>query len=69
MPDMDGIATIKALHSIGCELPPIVALTANNYDALKSNYIAQGFDEYLQKPIVFKEMNRVMKKYFGEEDL
>lgn len=69
MPDMDGIATIKALHAIGCELPPIVALTANNYDALKSNYIAQGFDEYLQKPIVFKEMNRVMKKYFGEEDL
>lgn len=69
MPEMDGIATIKALHALGCKLPPIVALTANNYDALKSNYIAQGFDEYLQKPIVFKEMNRVMKKYFVEDDI
>ena len=69
MPDMDGIATIKALHALECKLPPIVALTANNYDALKTNYIAQGFDEYLSKPIVFKEMNRVMNKYFKKDDL
>ena len=34
MPEMDGIATIKALNSTGYEIPPIVALTANNYDAL-----------------------------------
>ena len=34
MPEMEGIATIKALHALGCKLPPIVALTANNYDAL-----------------------------------
>lgn len=69
MPEMDGIATVKALRALNIKIPPIVALTANNYDALKTNYIAQGFDEYLSKPIVFKEMNRVMKKYFGEEDL
>lgn len=68
MPEMDGIATIKALNSTGCEIPPIVALTANNYDALKTEYIAQGFNEYLQKPIVFKELNRVMKKIFAPED-
>ena len=68
MPEMDGIATIKALHSTGCEVPPIVALTANNYDALKNEYIAQGFNEYLQKPIVFKELNRVMKKIFAPEE-
>ena len=55
MPEMDGIATIKALNSTGCELQPIVALTANNYDALKTEYIAQGFNYYLQKQIVFKE--------------
>lgn len=68
MPEMDGIATIKALNSTGCEVPPIVALTANNYDALKTEYIAQGFNEYLQKPIVFKELNRVMKKLFAPEE-
>ena len=56
MPEMDGIATIKALNSTGYEIPPIVALTANNYDALKKEYIAAGFYDYLQKPIVFKEL-------------
>ena len=68
MPEMDGIATIKALNSTGCEIPPIVALTANNYDSLKTEYIAQGFNDYLQKPIVFKELNRVMKKIFAPEE-
>ena len=68
MPEMDGIATIKALNSTGYKIPPIVALTANNYDALKNEYIAAGFYEYLQKPIVFKELNRVMKKIFAPEE-
>lgn len=68
MPEMDGIATIKALNSTGYEVPPIVALTANNYDALKKEYIAAGFYDYLQKPIVFKELNRVMKRIFAPEE-
>lgn len=68
MPEMDGIATIKALNSTGYQVPPIVALTANNYDALKNEYIAQGFYDYLQKPIVFKELNRVMKRIFAPEE-
>lgn len=68
MPEMDGIATIKALNSTGYEIPPIVALTANNYDALKNEYIAAGFYDYLQKPIVFKELNRVMKRIFAPEE-
>ena len=68
MPEMDGIATIKALNSMEIEVPPIVALTANNYDALKTEYIAQGFYDYLQKPIVPKELNRVLKRIFMPED-
>ena len=68
MPEMDGIATIKALNSMDIEIPPIVALTANNYDALKTEYIAQGFYDYLQKPIVPKELNRVLKRIFMPED-
>ena len=68
MPEMDGIATIKALNSTGYQIPPIVALTANNYDALKKEYVAAGFYDYLQKPIVFKELNRVMKRIFAPEE-
>lgn len=69
MPEMDGVTTVKALRSSGRKLPPIVLLTANLFDPLKDEYLANGFDEYLHKPIVFKELNRVMKKYFGEKDI
>ena len=68
MPEMDGIATLKALKATFDDVPPIVALTANNYDALKNEYIAQGFYDYLHKPIVFKELNRVMKRIFAPEE-
>ena len=69
MPEMDGIATVKALNATGLQLPPIVALTANNYDTIKDEYVSQGFDDFLQKPLVFRELNRVMKKLFGNQEI
>lgn len=68
MPDMDGIATIKALIATGQKLPPIVALTANNYTGLREEYMAQGFSDYLQKPIDFKELNKVVNRLFKATD-
>ena len=35
MPEMDGIATFKALNETVLKLPPIVEITANNYDTIK----------------------------------
>ena len=64
MPDMDGIATVRALIATGLKLPPIVALTANSYTGLKEEYIAQGFTDYLQKPIDFKQLNKIINKLF-----
>lgn len=68
MPDMDGIATVKALNSTGYKIPPIVALTANTYDSLKNDYRIYGFNSYLHKPIIFKDLNRIMKKLFSVEE-
>ena len=68
MPEMDGIQTIKALKSTNEKLPPIVALTANSYDGLKIDYITEGFFDYLSKPIIFKELNKLVNRLFKKED-
>lgn len=68
MPDMDGISTVKALNSTGLLIPPIVALTANTYDSLKSDYRVYGFDSYLHKPIIIKDLNRIINKIFNNKE-
>lgn len=67
MPDMDGVATIKALNATGYKIPPIIALTANSYDGIKDRYVADGFVDYLHKPIDFRELNKLMNRFFREE--
>ncbi len=66
MPDMDGVATIKALIATGYKLPPIIALTANSYTGLENEYISQGFSGYLQKPINFRELNKIINSVFRD---
>ena len=68
MPDIDGVGTIKLLAGLGKPLPPIIALTANTFDNSKETYISEGYTEYLNKPIVFRELNRIIVKYFGKKD-
>lgn len=67
MPEMDGITTMKLLIQSGYSIPPVVALTANSYDGLKEKYISEGFSDYLSKPINFKELNRLIIKYFRDK--
>ena len=67
MPGMDGVATLKALKTSGYKIPPIVALTANSYSGIKEKYLDEGFDDYLGKPINFKELNKLMHKFFDKE--
>lgn len=66
MPEMDGVATIKALYATGYKLPPIIALTANSYTGLENEYISQGFSGYLQKPIDFRELNKIINNLFKD---
>ena len=68
MPEMDGITTMKLLINSGYSIPPVIALTANSYEGLKEKYIECGFSDYLSKPVNFKELNKIIVKYFGNED-
>ena len=67
MPEMDGLATLKALKSSGYKIPPVIALTANSYAGIKEKYLDEGFDDYLAKPINYRDLNKIMHKFFDEE--
>ena len=67
MPEMDGITTMRLLKASGYTIPPVVALTANSYDGIREKYISEGFSDYLSKPINFKDLNKIITKYFSNK--
>lgn len=63
MPRMSGTETLQKLKEIETFNTPVVALTANGITGMKEEYINRGFNDYLSKPIIKEDLNRVMKKY------
>ena len=63
MPRMSGTETLQKLKEIDSFNTPVVALTANAITGMKEEYINRGFNDYLSKPIIKEDLNRVMKKY------
>ena len=68
MPRMSGVET---LHKIKEQIPdfniPTVALTANALTGMREKYLADGFNDYLAKPISKDELNRVINEYLNKE--
>ena len=68
MPKMSGVET---LQKIKVEIPefdiPTIALTANALTGMKEKYLADGFNDYLAKPINKDELNRVINEYLNKE--
>ena len=60
MPGMDGVETLNSLRNLKSSLPPIIALTANNFSNVKETYIGLGFTDYLAKPINKNELNKIL---------
>ena len=63
MPKMTGVETLHNLNKIIKLDTPVVALTANAISGMREKYLADGFSDYLSKPIDKNELNRVLKKY------
>ena len=51
MPNMSGVETLQELKKIENFDIPVVVLTANAGEGMKEKYLADGFDDYLSKPI------------------
>ena len=68
MPKMSGVET---LQKIKAEIPefdiPVIALTANALTGMREKYLADGFNDYLAKPINKDELNRVINEYLNKE--
>lgn len=62
MPILDGIEATKRIKTLGINIP-IVALTANALKGDKERFIAEGMDDYISKPIVFQELERILAIY------
>ncbi len=69
MPKMSGGETLQKLKQIENFNMPVVALTANAITGMKEKYLADGFDDYLAKPIERPELNKVIKKFLDDKNL
>ena len=65
MPKMSGKETFKKLKEDEGFNIPVVILTANAITGMKEQYLAEGFNDYLAKPIERSELERVLRKYLG----
>lgn len=70
MPDLDGIETLhrmKASEHNLCADTPVVALTANAVIGAKEMYLAEGFDDFLTKPVASGKLEKIILKYLPGE--
>lgn len=54
MPEMDGIETLEKMNQMAESLnkeTPVIALSANPAEEVQDEYLAAGFDGYLEKPV------------------
>ena len=68
MPEPDGIQTLHMLKddktNINCDTKVIV-LTANAIEGMHEEYLKEGFEDYLSKPVEVDKLESVLAKYVG----
>jgi CheY-like chemotaxis protein len=69
MPEMDGVETVKIIRSMGGKYAdlPIVALTANAIVGAREMFLANGFNDFLSKPIEVYKLNGILAKWIPKE--
>ncbi len=70
MPGMDGTETMKRIKEKKDgknSKTPVICLTADVVKGAKETYMAEGFDDYLSKPVDGIELEKLLIKYLPEE--
>ncbi len=70
MPEMDGVETLhrmRRLTDYPCKDTPVVVLTANAVAGAREQYLKEGFDDFLSKPIVPDKLENMIQKMLPEE--
>lgn len=66
MPGMDGVETLAAMKALGDHpnrKTPVVMLTANAIAGAREEYLSQGFDDFLTKPINSTKLEAMIAYY------
>jgi signal transduction histidine kinase/CheY-like chemotaxis protein len=69
MPEMDGVEATRAVRDIReerCRTMPVIALTANAVSGMREMFLANGFNDFLSKPIDPSGLDAVLKKWIPE---
>lgn len=68
MPGRNGIEAAQAIRqSRGDQTPPIVALTAHAMEGQREEFLAQGMDDYISKPIKIDAFKKILATQGVEE--
>lgn len=66
LPGMDGRTAMKAIKAAEqTRNIPVIALTALAMRGTRENLLADGFDDYISKPIDIKEVINLVQKYLS----
>ena len=72
MPQMDGIETFKAMKGLEGNLNadiPWIVLTANAVSGAREKYMAEGFTDYMTKPVNYLTLKNSLIKYLPGEKI
>ena len=72
MPGMDGVETTTRIRAMGKKDPyfavvPILALTANAMKGAREFFLANGFNDFLSKPMDLDKLDRVLGAWVPED--
>jgi signal transduction histidine kinase/DNA-binding NarL/FixJ family response regulator/HPt (histidine-containing phosphotransfer) domain-containing protein len=66
MPGMDGVETARIIRGMGY-IKPIVALTANVVSGQAEMFFANGFDDFISKPIDIRQLDIILNKHIRDK--
>lgn len=72
MPGKDGIETLHELSETENNRnkeTPVICLTANAISGMREKYLAEGFDDYLSKPIDSEKLEEMLMKYIPKDKI
>lgn len=66
MPDMDGVETLHKLRQkpgLYYQSLPVIAFTANAIGGAREMFMAEGFNDFIAKPIELSVLERILRRY------
>lgn len=70
MPDMDGVETLHKLRQkpgTYYQSLPVIAFTANAIGGAREMFIAEGFNDFIAKPIELSVLERILRRYIPSQ--